>query len=357
MVKTTDKVTILIVQGGKNMNANDLIKKHIILDCLYHTMFKDPPFGDKYVLDLLLEGGVNAVSVSVVDDRYGNTLIDCIKEATLFYVFEETFPNKVLLVNTVKDIHRAKHEDKLAVILSTQGCEAIEHDIRYVKILQKLGFRIMQLTYNTRNNIGCGVSEVVDTGLTRFGQQVIGEMNRVGIVVDLSHVGYKTSMDAIEISDKPCIFSHSSVYALCKHRRNLRDDQIKAAANKGGVIGLCPHSIMIEKEKRCWPTVDDFIDHIIYIMDLVGEDHVGIGTDRWMRQTMMYTIDRACFERTYPGFYGGYDVNHKHVNGFNYYDHWTNLIQHMIKRGLSEKQIKKILSENFLYVFEQVWGE
>ncbi len=338
------------------MDKYALMKDNIILDCLFHTMFKDPPFGEKFLLDLMLDGGLNAVSVTVVDDRYGNTLEEGLKELSLFYVFEESFPDRVLLVNTTKDILRAKKERKLAVILSTQGCDILEHDIRYVTILHKLGFRILQITYNTKNNIGCGGSEIIDTGLTRFGQQVIGEMNRVGIVVDLSHAGYKTSMAAIDISNKPCIFSHSSVYKLCPHGRNLKDDQIIELAKKGGVIGVCPHSILIEKEKGLWPTTDDYIDHIIYIMDLVGEDHVGIGTDRWMRQTMMYTMDRAGFERTYPGFYGGYDVDHKHVQGFNYYDHWSNLVEGLISRGLTKEQIRKILGGNFISVFDKVWG-
>lgn len=337
------------------MDAKKLLEESLVFDGLFHSMFKDPPFGDRYMLDLMLDGGLTGLSTSVIYDKYRNHFLDCVKEIYQYYVFADAFPDQVVLVEKADDLVEAKRTKKLAVVLSTQGADCFEEDLRYITLLHKLGLRIVQITYNTRNHLGCGGSEKQDTGLTRFGEQAISEMNRAGILVDLSHVGYRTSMEAIAYSSKPCIFSHSSVDALCSHARNLKDDQIKAVAAKGGVVGVCPHSILTEKVPGTWPTINDYIDHMIYIMDLVGEDHVGIGTDRWMQQTMIYTMDRAEFARTYPGFYGGYTVNEKHVQGFGYYDQWENLVEHMLQRNLTENQVKKILGGNFLRVFKEVW--
>lgn len=338
------------------MTGKEIVKDSLVIDCLYHTFFKDPPKGDKMMLDVFLEGGLNTVSVSVVIDDYcPNTLTSIVQELYQFYTLQDGFPDKVKLIESVKDIDDAKRDGKLGIILSTQGAACLEADQRYVTILYKLGVRIMQICYNTKNNIGCGQQEPVDTGVTRFGQQVIWEMNRLGMIVDLSHVGYKTTMDAMELSKDPCIFSHVGIRKFNPNIRNIQDDQIKACAAKGGVIGLCPHSIMNWQTKGEWPTVDQYVDQILYVMDLVGEDHAGVGTDRWMMPTMQFAMTRNCFERTNPGFFGGYSMTQKHVNGFQYYDQWDNLADTLLRRGLTDEQTKKVLGGNFRRVFEQVW--
>lgn len=339
------------------MDAKRVLEESIVVDGLYHTLFADPPPGDKLLVDHFLDGGLTAVNVTVDPDFYKNSFEGYCKEIYQFYVIRDTFPDKVIIATSVADIKKAKEEGKLAIIMGSQGADAFEHDLRYISILHKLGLRIVQITYNQKNNIGYGCFEPNDLGLGRFGQQAIYEMNRLGMVIDLSHVGYKTSMDAIEISTQPCIFSHSSVYNLCSHPRNIKDDQIKAVTAKGGVVGLCPHSVMNVKDKKTWPTVDNFIDHMVYVMDMCGEDSVAIGTDRWMRPTLDYFMNRTEFERTLPGFFGGFTGDQKHVKGFNYYDEWESLVESMLKRNITEDQVKKILGGNFMRVFNEVWGE
>lgn len=339
-------------------NIKEIMDKNIIVDGLYHSLFTDhPPIqNDDDIIDLLIKGGVSTISTTVIGDEYKNNLVSFLKEVYNFWALEEAFSDRVSIIHDYDDMLKAKEESKLGIILSTQGADALEQDLRYVTLLYKLGVRIIQITYNQRNNLGSGVFEPNDSGITRFGQQVIFEMNRLGIVVDLSHVGYKTSLDAIEISKDPVIFSHSSVKKLSDNPRNISDEQIKAATSKGGVIGLCPHSVFISKDGLSRPTVDDFIDHIEYVMDLTGSDnHVGIGTDRWMRPTMEYKIRRKEFEKTLPGFFGSFSGDSKQVEGFNFYDEWDNLIDSLLKRNFSEQQIAKILGGNFCRVFQQVW--
>ncbi len=338
------------------MTGKELIESSLCLDCLYHTFFKDPPPEKKSLIDCFLDGGLNVVSVSVViDENKPATLPEFLQEVYLFYVLRDAFPEKVMIIEKAEDIDTARREGKLGIILSTQGAACLEADLRYVTILHKLGARILQITYNGKNNIGCGSQEPVDTGLTRFGQQVIFEMNRLGMVVDLSHVGYRTTLETIELSKDPCIFSHSGVKHFNPNVRNLTDEQIKKVAAKGGMIGLCPHSIMNWTEKGVWPNVDQYVDQIVYVMELAGEDAAGIGTDRWMVPTMEFSMRRNAFERTNPGFFGGFDITQKHVKGFQYYDEWSSLGDALLRRGLTDAQCKKVLGENFKRVFTQVW--
>lgn len=337
--------------------ARELLQRSIVVDGLFHRLLTDPPptDGQKDIIDLLLGGGVTIINGTVVLDFYKNDFTIYCRGLHRFFLLEEACPEKVRLVRRYADVLQAKRDGKLGVILSMQGADALEHELRYVALLYKLGVRLIQITYNQRNNLGCGVFEPHDTGLTRFGQQAIYEMNRLGIVIDLSHVGHRTSLDAIEVSMDPAVFSHCGVKALNPHKRNLTDDQVRAVAAKGGVVGLCPHSVMCMKEREKRPTVDDFIDQIKYVADLVGEDHVGVGTDRWMRPTLGYKLERMEFERTLPGFFGKFSGMEKHVAGFNYYDEWENLVDHLLERGFSDTQIQKILGGNFCRVFQRVW--
>ena len=181
-------------------------------------------------------------------------------------------------------------------------------------------------------------------------------MNRVGMVIDVSHVGHVTALQTIEASQDPVIYSHSGVQALTKHVRNTNDEHIKALAKKGGVLCVCPHCIMNTNNQDVRPTVDDYINSFIHIAEVTGSmDHAGIGTDRWSRNTMANDIKRVGFERSTKGFFGKFDGNSKHVEGFNYYNEWENLVEHMLARNISEADCKKLLGGNLLRVWKQVW--
>ena len=211
--------------------AKRILKDSYAIDALFHGLFTDPPFDC-------------APERTIVDDNYPSNFTDCCKAIHQYYLLEETLPDKVIIAAKSSDIERARQEGKLAVIMSTQGAFCFEQDLRYISLLNRLGLKIVQLTYNQQCHIGSGAFEAHDSGLTRFGQQCIYEMNRVGMLIDLSHVGRRTYLDAIETSADPVILSHSSCYDVAKHTRNANDEQIKALAAKGGVICLCPHSVM-----------------------------------------------------------------------------------------------------------------
>jgi len=342
-----------------NAAIRKLFDDHIIVDGLYHGMLIDPPpecGRDLDIVDMILSGGVNCVVDSIVADGEPVCFEDLLGEVYQYNLLQDLAPEKVLLVEKYEDIERAKKDGKLGIIFSTQGTDCFGGDLRKFSIAYKLGFRIVQITYNNECSTGCGVYVKNDTGLTRFGEQAVTEMNRLGMIIDVSHVGHTTAMQTIQMSDSPVIYSHAGVKALSGHIRNADDDHIKAIAKTGGVFGVCPHCIMNTNDINVRPTVENFIDAFIHIADITGSmDYAGIGTDRWSRVTLTNELKRIRFDRITKGFFGGFDGNSKHVEGFNYYNEWENLADRMLSRGISETDAAKILGENFLRVFKQVW--
>jgi membrane dipeptidase len=183
----------------------------------------------------------------------------------------------LLQVKTVADIHKAKEMGKTGIILGFQNVSAFEDRLGYIQLFKELGVGIAQMAYNTYNLVGAGCYESKDGGLTDFGYEVVAEMNRVGIMCDLSHVGPQTSEDVIKFSKKPVCYSHCLPAGLKEHPRDKSDEQLKFIADHGGFIGVTMFSPFLEKGTDA--TDDDYVAAIDYVINIVGEDRVGIGTD------------------------------------------------------------------------------
>lgn len=256
-----------------------------------------------------------------------------------------THPGLFVQVETVDDVHRARREGKLAVAFDLEGMNALNGDIGMVDLYYRLGVRQMLFAYN-RNNLAGGGCHDEDIGLTDFGREVIREMNRVGMVVDCSHCAYKTSMEAIAASASPVIFSHANARKLCDHERNIWDDQIKACAATGGVIGVTGVGIFLGPKG---PTVEHLVEHIDHMVELVGADHVGFGMDSVLRihkPNQPFTRSREYWpERQYPDSGTGYVPP----------EEAPRLTQALLDRGYSEQNIRAIMGENFLRVAKTVW--
>ena len=256
-----------------------------------------------------------------------------------------THPGLFVQVETVDDVHRARREGKLAVAFDLEGMNALNGDIGMVDLYYRLGVRQMLFAYN-RNNLAGGGCHDEDIGLTDFGREVIREMNRVGMVVDCSHCAYKTSMEAIAASASPVIFSHANARKLCDHERNIWDDQLKACAATGGVIGVTGVGIFLGPKG---PTVEHLVEHIDHMVELVGADHVGFGMDSVLRihkPNQPFTRSREYWpERQYPDSGTGYVPP----------EEAPRLTQALLDRGYSEQNIRAIMGENFLRVAKTVW--
>jgi membrane dipeptidase len=178
--------------------------------------------------------------------------------------------------HSLAEIDRGRREGKLVFGLHAHDTRPIGEDLSRIEALYTLGVRHMLMAYQVRNFVADGCAERADAGLSNFGRQVVQEMNRVGMVVDCSHTGRRSSLDAIELSQLPVIFSHSNAYAVCPHIRNIRDEQIRACAMRSGVIGVMGIGAFLgDIDAR----TESVFRHIDYIASLVGPKHVGLGTD------------------------------------------------------------------------------
>jgi membrane dipeptidase len=251
-------------------------------------------------------------------------LIDC------FFREIEKNQDDISLVTNYNQIEEANKARKIAAILSIEGGEALEGDLGVLRVLYGLGVRLLTLTWNQRNQIADGIGEFrTGSGLTEFGLKVIDEMNDLRMLIDVSHLSETGFWDVIKRSKAPIVASHSNCYALCHHLRNLKDEQIKALANKGGVIGITfvPNFLTQEKRKT---TIKDVVKHIDYLVKKAGIDCVGLGSD---------------FDGT-----GALPL------GLEGVDKIPNITEELLNQGYKEKDIKKILGENFLRVFKEVVG-
>jgi membrane dipeptidase len=185
-------------------------------------------------------------------------------------------PDDFLLVESASDLDAAAESGRLAVAFDLEDARPLDGDLGMVEAYYSLGVRTMLPTYNGRNEYGSGCLDPEDQGLTARGRSLVAEMNRVGMVVDGSHCSVRTSMDMIELSATPMIFSHSCCRAVWDHPRNVTDEQIKACAEAGGVVGICGVGIFVGPNEI---GADAIVRHIDHAVQLVGPEHVGIGTD------------------------------------------------------------------------------
>ena len=250
-----------------------------------------------------------------------------------------------VLVATVDDIHNAKRGGKLAVTFDIEGMESLDGDVDMVAVYYDLGVRHMLFAYNLNNRAGGGCHDE-DVGLTDFGRQVITEMNRVGMVVDCSHTAYRTTMEAMEVSTQPVVFSHSNPLALVDHPRNITDDQIKACAAGGGVIGINGVSLFLDDDAV---KPERFADHVIYVADLVGSQHVGMGLDYVRRDDSLGSLLSG--NTNYWPSGNGYD----RMLAFMSPDVLPRITEMLLSRGLSEDEVTGILGQNLLAVAQAVW--
>ncbi len=193
-----------------------------------------PLADEKGTYKLWMDGGATAICPTVAMEE--NSVKT--KQKMSAWIREIEANDGLLLVKSAQDIYKAKEENKLGIIMHFQNTKPIDQDLTLIPEFHKIGLRMVQLCYNVKNYVGYGCTEKVDRGLSSFGEKAIREMERVGIIVDVTHTGYRTTMEAIEVLKKPPVCSHSNVYKLCNSDRNLKDDQIKAIAKKGEFLGL-----------------------------------------------------------------------------------------------------------------------
>jgi len=255
---------------------------------------------------------------------------------------------------SVKDIEQAKKEGKRAVILNFQNDE-IGRDLSKLDLFYNFGVRIMCLQLNIKGYVGDGCTERTDCGLSYYGVEVVKRMNELGIIVDLTHVGRKTTLDAIEVSTKPVIYSHTTCAAIYKHDRASTDEELRALAANNGYCGIMiPPFFLAAREDH--PSIEHYLNHIEHAIEIAGIDTVGIGTD-WgsSPKALHHRWEELLVKEV--GFRKEHDIRWGEVTeGWEDWDKWPNITRGLVSRGYSDEEIKGILGGNFLRVFKEVVG-
>jgi membrane dipeptidase len=297
-------------------------------------------------LDRYISSGANLISLTIAADESGT-------EASLNAIgAERTYflknSDKYVLVNTSDDILRAKKEGKLAICFHFQGTVPVGRNLGNIEVFHKLGIRHMLMAYNQKNFVGDGCHERTDSGLSVFGVNLVKEMNRVGMLVDCAHSGYITTMDVLEVSTAPVIFSHTNAKGVFDHPRCIRDDQIIACAKSGGVMGMTGLSIFLGKGDD---PVEAIIRHIDYIANLVGPQHVGLGLDYvYDMKSLQYVAQLNADKWPKSGGYTNPDIKQVAPEDL------PRITDSLLKKGFTDPEVKGILGENFLRVFKDVCG-
>lgn len=309
-----------------------------------HSGFDPHGGADLKNLEIWRKAGVHYLSVNVGYDvvEWQST----IKTIARFRAWLQTHPKHYILVRKTADIKRAKREGKLAIAFDLEGMNSLNGDVNMVNVYYELGVRQMLFAYNLNNLAGGGCHDG-NRGLTEFGRAVIKEMNRVGMMVDCSHTAYRTTMEAMEVSAAPVIFSHSCAKALHDHGRNIVDDQIKACARTGGVVGVNGVSMFLAENDISSET---FVNHIAHMSDLVGAEHVGIALDYAFDAANVDDLvgDNGAYWPESAG-YGKYPTSYVPPKQLR------EITETMVRRGFHDKEILGVLGGNFMRVASSVW--
>lgn len=308
-----------------------------------HSGFDPDAAVDLDCLGQWKQAGVHYLSVNVGYDVL--PWRKSLRTLAAFRAWIEQHPSDYLLVKRADDVIRAKRENRLAVAFDLEGMNALDGDVNMVSLYYALGVRQMLFAYNLNNQAGGGCHDV-DVGLSDFGRAVVREMNRVGMLVDCSHCAYRTSMEAMELSSAPVIFSHSCAKAVWRHGRNISDEQIKACAATGGVIGINGIGIFLGANDT---RSEVFVDHVAFCADLAGPDHVGIALD--------YAFDAQGIEELVGGHADYWPKSEYPGGAVNCVppEQLLEIVETMLRRGFSDTAVTGILGGNFLRVAEQVW--
>jgi membrane dipeptidase len=332
--------------------ARELYDDAIVIDGLNVSNWDSPA-----VFHSLRNGGVTAINATIA--TWENTLQTMDHIAGWGARFA-AYRDRVIQVRSVDDIEAAKREGKTGVILGFQNASPIENHLDRLALFHDLGVRIIQVTYHERNLLGDGCYERADGGLSNFGLDAVHEMNRLGILVDLTHVGVRTTMEAIEASEKPVACTHANAKSYYDVPRNKADDALRLLAERGGVVGATCITSFLKTGRAS--TLEDYADAIERMVELVGIDHVGIGTDftqdqpddfwRYIGSQQGTSFPATFIEST---VIESWDLHYP--ERLKTPDDMPRLAPALLQRGYSRDDVSKLLGGNWMRLFREVWAE
>ena len=300
----------------------------------------------KEIFQINNEAKLDAVHVTIA---YYEDFDEVKKNVATWNKYFQDYKDLIFLGKTFQDIEKAHQEKKTAIFFGFQNCSPIEDDIGLVEAVHKMGARFMQLTYNNQSLLATGCYEKNDSGVTRMGKEVIKEMNRVGVVVDMSHSAEKSTFDAIELSSKPIVITHANPSFWFAAKRNKSNGLLKALADSGGILGLSLYPHHLKDESNC--TLESFCAMAAKTSEIMGVKHIGIGSDLCLNQpnSVVEWMRNGTWTKTKD--YGEGSSNNPHfpkqpkwfedARGFN------NLEQGLKKVGFQDTEVNDILGNNW----------
>ncbi len=332
-----------------------LYKNSIVIDslCSPLTDMDAPPSAD--TLAAIRQSGITAINFTISDPTFEGTVgnIAAVEAAV------EQHPETFLIVRRHSDIARAKRENKIGLMLGFQYTAFLEEKPERIGMFHQLGVRIMQLTYNNRSLFGDGCLEPGNAGLSKAGIAAIKKMNDLGVAVDLSHSGYRTTSEGIIESKKPVLITHSGCAAVYAHPRSKPDEILKSLSDRGGYFGvyLMPYVVA----SPTVPTREHVLDHVMHAINVCGADHVGIGSDGSIQKTVLTAEQKAAFDkdiarRKQLGIGAPGEDRYPYVPDLNGPDHMEIIAAELAKRGQPASVIEKVLGANFQRIIGEIWG-
>lgn len=339
---------------------------------------RDHPESARQYMAMWEEAGVNVASATYAGphppEGAFETSIDSVTQARAII---DALGDELRLVLKAADIEAAYGDGARGVIFDFQETMPFGTDLDRIDTFYNLGLRVVQLTYNLRNLVGDGCTERYKTGLTYFGIEVVRRLNELGMLVDVSHSSEQVGFDAIEVSSSPVIVTHSASSAVCYHDRGKGDELARAIADNGGFFGVAAIGGFLRQDNRA--TLNDFADHVEHLVDVMGIDHVGIGSDKCgpgpgTESNFEYPPDLGPYDTSYlyqdspdpratpDGFaWSGFRAEHRlsdthRIEDFDRFTDWPAITVKLAERGFSEDELRKVLGLNYLRVFREVVG-
>ena len=337
--------------------ARRLYGSALVLDCN-----SSPPLPDKLPmsqreLDLVRDSGIDVIKLSLggINDDFAHTVTSIGQVQQLI----EVHPDYFTAVRNAADMARAQREHKLGIILSFESVEMLGGQLSALEVFRNLGVRVMQLSYNRTSPFAAGVMEPTAGGLTPLGREAVREMNRLGIAVDISHANPATTTDVLALSAQPPVMTHAGCVAIHAHPRNKTDEQLRALAAKGGVVGIYDLPYLTASPRQ--PTVDDYLAHLEHALQVAGADHVGIGSDVGIEPLDtspkgMAEIAHDLEQRRTAGLAAPEEDRPPYVSGLNVPRRMEIIADRLLKAGHPAAVAEKVLGSNFARVFTQIWG-
>jgi membrane dipeptidase len=348
--------------------ADRLLREHVCISLHEHggIALADWADNDAYIregrewygFEGLAASGLDAVFENFMDgtatitSKMGWKWTDVIHDLGM-HVADVAHQSVVFVASTVDDIRRAHQTGRIAMVPSLEGAAPIENELDRLDVLYGLGVRMIGVAYSESNQLGGGIRDPGDGGLSKFGRDAVRRMNRLGMAIDVSHTGDVTATQTCAASERPVFLSHSGARALFPERKLKTDDLLKAVAQTGGVIGVeaSPHTTITPSHPR--HNLEGVMEHVEYCIDVMGIDHVGFGLDTFFG-------DHVGLHRAYGGFMdSGEDPEHEwvdYVEGIENVSEFPNVIRWLVAHGYTDEQIAKLAGDNALRALSAVWA-